>query len=162
MHLPAASQFRGSGSTTKCPLIPPGETLPEQDAAFVSASCVCVCVLLLNEHTDNCTCASSSSVPLAWTGGSGAALGGNQDWSAKTLLMLRCVHMDRVSHSGFQFSSLGVTRTCWDRWTGIQTSPGQLWTHQSLLVLQTSPGQLWTHQSLLVLPDSWLLPHESC
>lgn len=78
MHLPAASQFRGSGSTTKCPLIPPGETLPEQDAAFVSASCVCVCVLLLNEHTDNCTCASSSSVPLAWTGGSGAALGGTR------------------------------------------------------------------------------------
>lgn len=30
MHLPAASQIRGSGSTTKCPLITPGEILPSR------------------------------------------------------------------------------------------------------------------------------------
>lgn len=30
VHLPAASQVRGSGSTTKCPLITPGDVLPSR------------------------------------------------------------------------------------------------------------------------------------
>ena len=48
MHLPAASQIRGSGNTTKCPLITPGEISAKQD---VLLCLVHLCVLLLNEYT---------------------------------------------------------------------------------------------------------------
>lgn len=64
LHLPAASQIRGSGSTTKCPLITAGEILPSRmQLLCLLPVCVCVCEYTQSTAPVGPAAASTTRIP---------------------------------------------------------------------------------------------------